>query len=78
MFSLKNLQDMYAKIDYDIHHHRKNQKAYQQHTNRERNLKNGKHAAAIRKGKFPWVYYLPWLVQSMVVINNLYVLILID
>ena len=58
MFSLKDLQDMYAKIDYGIHHYRKNQKAYQQHTNRERNLKNGKHAAAIRKGKFPWVYYL--------------------
>ena len=58
MFSLKDLQDMYAKIDYGIHHHRKNQKAYQQHTNHERNLKNGKHAAAIRKGKFPRVYYL--------------------
>lgn len=53
MFSLKDLQDMYAKIDYSIHHGQKNQKAYQQHTNHERNLKNGKHAAAIRKGKFP-------------------------
>lgn len=53
MFSLKDLQDMYAKIDYGIHHYRKNQKAYQQHTNHERNLKNGKHATAIRKGKFP-------------------------
>ena len=57
MFSLKDLQDMYAKIDYGIHHHRRNQKAYQQHTNHERNLKNGKHAAAIRKGKFPWAYH---------------------
>ena len=53
MFLLKNLQDMYAKIDDGIHHHRKNQKAYQQHTNFERNLKAGKHSAAIRKGKFP-------------------------
>ena len=52
MFLLKDLQDMYAKIDYGVHHHKKNQKAYQQHTNHERNLKNGKHAAAIRKGKF--------------------------
>ena len=57
MFSLKDLQDMYAKIDYGIHHHRKNQKAYQQHTNHERNLKNGKHATTIRKGKFPWAYH---------------------
>ena len=53
MFSLKDLQDMYAKIDYSIYHGQKNRKASQQHTNFERNLKDGKHATAIRKGKFP-------------------------
>ena len=49
MFSLKDLQDMYAKIDYSIHHGQKNRKASQQHTNFERNLKDGKHAAELEK-----------------------------